>query len=56
VYLVLTRNSGAAFSLASDYTFVFPIVAMVVVGWIAWMAVGCARYPGRSPGLVFARD
>ena len=38
VYLSLTRNSGAAFSLGSDYTFVFPIIALVVLGWIGWMA------------------
>jgi signal peptidase II len=38
VYLTVTRNSGAAFSLGSDYTFVFPLVAMAVTGWIAWMA------------------
>jgi len=39
VYLSLTRNSGAAFSLGSDYTFVFPLITLVVVGWIGWMAV-----------------
>jgi signal peptidase II len=39
VYLTLTRNSGAAFSLGSDYTWVFPLVTVVVIGWIAWMAV-----------------
>lgn len=38
VYLSLVRNSGAAFSLGSDYTFVFPIITMLVIGWIAWMA------------------
>ena len=38
VYLLLTRNSGAAFSLGSDYTFVFPAITLAVVGWIAWMA------------------
>jgi signal peptidase II len=38
LYLSLVRNSGAAFSLGSDYTFVFPIITLVVVGWIAWMA------------------
>lgn len=37
VYLLLTRNSGAAFSFASDYTFVFPIIATIVMGWICWM-------------------
>jgi signal peptidase II len=38
VYLTLVRNSGAAFSFGSDYTFVFPVVALVVLGWIGWMA------------------
>ena len=38
VYLVLTRNSGAAFSIGRDYTFVFPVVTFVVAGWIVWMA------------------
>jgi signal peptidase II len=38
VYLIHVRNSGAAFSLGQHYTFVFPIVSVVVVGWIAWMA------------------
>jgi signal peptidase II len=38
VYLVLTRNSGAAFSLGTGHTFVFPLIALVVAGWIAWMA------------------
>jgi len=38
VYLSLMRNSGAAFSLGSGYTWVFPLVTLVVVGWIGWMA------------------
>lgn len=38
VYLVLTRNSGAAFSLGQQYTFVFPAVTAAVVTWIVWMA------------------
>jgi len=38
VYLVLTRNSGAAFSLAPRYTIVFPLITLVVVGWITWIA------------------
>ena len=38
VYLALTRNSGAAFSLGTGYTFVFPLVSLVVIGWIGWMA------------------
>ena len=38
VYLTLTRNSGAAFSLGTHLTFVFPVVSLVVIGWIGWMA------------------
>ena len=35
VYLSLLRNSGAAFSLGSGYTWVFPLVTIAVVTWIA---------------------
>jgi signal peptidase II len=35
VYLDLTRNPGAAFSIGVDYTFVFPIIGVVVLGVIA---------------------
>lgn len=53
VYLSLTRNSGAAFSLGSDYTFVFPVVASGVVGWIVWMALRLRSLPwGLALGLV----
>jgi signal peptidase II len=38
VYLSLLRNSGAAFSLGSGYTWVFPLITLVVLGWILWMA------------------
>jgi signal peptidase II len=38
VYLSLTRNSGAAFSLGTRITFVFPVVTVLVIGWICWMA------------------
>lgn len=53
VYLNLTRNSGAAFSLGSDYTFVFPVITMVVIGWIGWMALRLRSLPwALSLGLV----
>ncbi|HET8682840.1 MAG TPA: signal peptidase II [Micromonosporaceae bacterium] len=53
LYLVLTRNSGAAFSLARDYTFVFPVVTLVVVGWIAWASRRLRSVPwGVALGLV----
>jgi len=38
VYLSFTRNGGAAWSIGSGYTFVFPIVALAVAVWIGWMA------------------
>ena len=34
IYLSLLRNSGAAFSLGSDYTWIFPLVTIAVVVWI----------------------
>jgi signal peptidase II len=36
VYLDLIRNSGAAFSLGTGYTFVFPLITAIVVAWIGW--------------------
>lgn len=39
VYLVHTTNSGAAFNLGSSYTWVFPLIAFAVIGWIGWMAL-----------------
>lgn len=38
VYLVYATNSGAAFSIGSSYTYIFPIIAFAVIGWIGWMA------------------
>jgi signal peptidase II len=38
VYLSLLRNSGAAFSLGSSYTWVFPVITLAVIGWILFMA------------------
>lgn len=53
IYLTLTRNSGAAFSLASDHTWVFPLVTAAVIGWIGWMAAGLRSLPwALSLGLV----
>jgi signal peptidase II len=37
IYLSLLRNSGAAFSLGSDYTWVFPLVTLAVIVWIGFM-------------------
>ncbi|MFD0821062.1 signal peptidase II, partial [Micromonospora zhanjiangensis] len=53
VYLSLTRNSGAAWSIGSDYTWVFPLITVVVVGWIVWMAGKLRSVPwALSLGLV----
>jgi lipoprotein signal peptidase len=53
VYLVLTRNSGAAFSLGTGYTFVFPVVSLLVVSWIGWMASRLRSLPwALALGLV----
>ncbi|MCA2212377.1 signal peptidase II [Jidongwangia harbinensis] len=53
VYLSLLRNSGAAFSLGSDYTWVFPLITLVVIGWIGWMARKLRSVPwGIALGLV----
>ena len=38
IYLSFTRNSGAAWSIGSDYTFIFPIFAIAVAVWILYMA------------------
>ena len=38
LYLDLTRNSGAAWSLGTGYTWVFPLVTLVVAGFIAVLA------------------
>ncbi|MDG4832131.1 signal peptidase II [Solwaraspora sp. WMMD1047] len=45
VYLNLTRNSGAAFSLARDHTWIFPIVTVGVAGWIGWLALRLRSLP-----------
>ncbi|MET7393227.1 signal peptidase II [Dactylosporangium sp. NPDC005572] len=37
IYVIYTRNSGAAFSMLSDYTWIFPIIATVVVAALIWM-------------------
>jgi len=37
IYLSLLRNGGAAFSLGSGFTWVFPLITVGVIGWIAWM-------------------
>jgi signal peptidase II len=38
IHLSLLRNSGAAFSLGSGYTWIFPVVTLVVICWIGYLA------------------
>jgi signal peptidase II len=45
VYLTFTRNAGAAFSIGTGHTWVFPIVALVVTGIIAVLARRLASLP-----------
>ncbi|MBM7079956.1 MULTISPECIES: signal peptidase II [Micromonospora] len=53
VYLTLTRNSGAAWSIGADHTWVFPLITIGVVGWITWMALRLRSLPWAvSLGLV----
>ncbi|MEH0842415.1 signal peptidase II [Micromonospora sp. CPCC 205711] len=53
VYLTLTRNSGAAWSIGSGHTWVFPVITIGVVGWIVWMALRLRSLPWAvSLGLV----
>ncbi|HEX9999194.1 MAG TPA: signal peptidase II [Actinoplanes sp.] len=53
VYLSLLRNSGAAFSLGSSYTWVFPLITLAVIGWIGFMASRLRSVPWAvSLGLV----
>lgn len=53
VYLSLTRNSGAAFSMGADHTWVFTIFATVAVGALVWLARGVRSVPWAvSLGLI----
>jgi signal peptidase II len=53
IYLSLLRNSGAAFSLGRGHTWVFPVITLIVIGWICWMAVRLRSVPWAvSLGLV----
>ncbi|HET6480976.1 MAG TPA: signal peptidase II [Actinoplanes sp.] len=53
IYLSLLRNSGAAFSFGSDHTWVFPVITLVVIGWIGWMATKLRSAPwALALGLV----
>jgi signal peptidase II len=53
IHLSLLRNSGAAFSLGSGYTWIFPLVTVAVVAWIVVMARRLRSVPwGLALGLV----
>src|SRR5581483_1653978 len=53
LYLDVIRNSGAAFSLGTRFTFVFPLVTLAVAGWIGWMATRLRSVPwALALGLV----
>ncbi|BCJ45449.1 hypothetical protein GCM10010168_79850 [Actinoplanes ianthinogenes] len=45
IYLSLLRNGGAAFSFGSAYTWIFPVITLVVIGWIGWMATRLRSVP-----------
>lgn len=50
LYLMVIRNSGAAFSLATGMTWVLSVIALVVVGAILWVAPRL-RSTGWAVGL-----
>jgi signal peptidase II len=53
IYLSLLRNSGAAWSMGEGFTWIFPLVTIVVIGWIGWMALRLRSIPWAvSLGLV----
>lgn len=53
IYLSLLRNGGAAFSLGSGYTWVFPLITLAVIVWIGWTARRLRSVPWAvSLGLV----
>lgn len=38
IYLNLTRNSGAAYSIGDNFTYIFPIAAIAVIVAIIWLS------------------
>ena len=53
IYLSLLRNGGAAFSLGTGYTWIFPVITLVVIVWIGWMTRKLRSVPWAiSLGLV----
>jgi signal peptidase II len=52
-YFTLIRNGGAAFSMGTSHTYIFPLVTLAVVAWIIWMATKLRSLPWAvSLGLV----
>ncbi len=45
IYLDLTFNAGAAFSFGTRFTWVFPVIAIVVSGVILWIARRLRSWP-----------
>jgi signal peptidase II len=45
IYLDLTRNSGAAFSMGTSVTFIFPLIAIAISGFIIWLARSLRSWP-----------
>lgn len=53
LWLDLTRNSGAAFSIGSQFTWVFPLIALAVMGAILYLARRLRSVPwALSLGLI----
>jgi signal peptidase II len=45
IYLDLTYNSGAAFSFGRGYTWVFPVIAIIISAVILWTSRGLRSWP-----------
>ncbi|MEV4137929.1 signal peptidase II [Dactylosporangium sp. NPDC049742] len=45
IYVIYARNSGAAFSMFSDLTWVFPIIASGVIAWLLVMLRSTVSVP-----------
>jgi signal peptidase II len=45
IYVIYTRNSGAAFSMLQEHTWIFPLIALGVIGWLFWMIKGTVSTP-----------
>jgi len=53
IYLDLTFNKGAAFSFGEGFTFVFPVIAIVISAAILWFARGLRSWPwALAMGLI----